>query len=400
LVVARRAATWVRARDSAAGNASMNVKAFIPLVAGLCVGGFALKMGLSTLQKAKGTQGPTQQIWAAAANIPRGAEITAELLKPMKFPEELIPVGSFRDKEQLIGRVPHIEAPAGLPILENMLTPPGTPTGVRVPSGYRAVAVKIDEGSGVDYHIEPGSRVDVVGFFQLQEAGKRETVARTLIENVEVAAVGARLSAAEEDGKGKNTRQIRAVTLLVRPDKVPVLHLAEQRGKIKLSMRGNEDGQEVGTGKPVTSEQLLGSPAPREPQPAPQPSAMVMVPVAPEPEPEPVDTSWAVQVYRGDRLEVVRFQDRSSRARVLPAPTTTDQRSAGRRSGTISGPGPAAAAAPANPVLPVSAPPPPKANPAASFFASLFKPNGTPERLPEPEPLDEPEDQEPEEPTE
>ena len=325
----------------------MNVKAFIPLIAGLCIGGFALKVGLDTLKKAKGAQTETAQIWAAKVDIPRGIAISAEMLSPVDFPQKLVPAGAFPNKDKLIGRVPRIEAPAGLPVLAGMLSPLGTPTGVSVPPGYRAVAVKIDEGSGVDYHLEPGSHVDVVGFFSIQSGGKRETVARTLMENVQVAAVGDRLSTAalnEEDAK--SNRSSRAVTLLVRPDKVPVLHLAEQRGKIKLSMRNHEDEGEVGACEPISDGELINPFAlaateqevqPAEAETSPQPSGMtgwlgglfgpkastdtpdepvakvVTPPVEPEP---PADPPWTVQVYRGDKLEVVQFQSAASRERV------------------------------------------------------------------------------------
>jgi Flp pilus assembly protein CpaB len=169
----------------------------------------------------------------------------------MKFPQELAPQGAVSDKEKIVGRVPHTGVPAGVPILDNMLLPPGVKAGIHVPPGFRAVAVKIDEGSGVDNHMQPGCRVDVVGYFTIKQSGKTETVARTIIENVEVAAVGQRLSpdapskSEGKDGKssssGKPEKPARAATLLVKPEQVPTLLLAEQKGEIKLSMRGLED---------------------------------------------------------------------------------------------------------------------------------------------------------------
>ncbi|MCH7870099.1 MAG: hypothetical protein IID33_00200, partial [Planctomycetes bacterium] len=72
--------------------------------------------------------------------------------------------------------------------------------------------------------------------------GRQETISRTLIENVEIAAVGARLNVAVEvDGKKRGVKPARAVTLFVKPDAVPRIHLAEQMGKIKLSMRNSDD---------------------------------------------------------------------------------------------------------------------------------------------------------------
>ncbi|MBL8879017.1 MAG: Flp pilus assembly protein CpaB [Phycisphaerales bacterium] len=246
----------------------MNVKAVVPLVAGLCIGGIALKMGLSSLQQAKGAQPNTVTLWALRADVPRGNAIDDSQLEARKFPANLVPAGAVTDKSQLTGRVLRTLAPAGVPVVESMLLPKDAKPGIWVKPGFRAVAVRIDESSGVDNHLEPGCRVDVVGYFSTRRSGKSEIIARTLIENVEVAAVGQRLTAAgevaEKGEAGKKTsstsaeKKVRAVTLLVKPEDVPSLHLAEQRGKIKLSMRG--EGEAIGSAKPrsVAEDEVLG----------------------------------------------------------------------------------------------------------------------------------------------
>lgn len=244
----------------------MKGKAIIPLVAGLCVGGLALKIGWSTLQKAQGAQPELAQAWASKEPLSRGVPITEAMLSSLKFPAQYLPPGSVKKKEDLVGRVPAMEAPAGLPIVESMLHPRGTPPGIFVPPGLRAVAVKIDESSGVDYHIEPGAHVDVVGYFMTRRDSKQEIVARTLIENVEVAAVGQKLQpgAGEQTDKSGKAKPARAVTLLVKPEFVPKLHLAEQRGKIKLSLRNEieSDGDRVATN--TTEDDILGAPPPKQ----------------------------------------------------------------------------------------------------------------------------------------
>ncbi|HOO16800.1 MAG TPA: Flp pilus assembly protein CpaB [Phycisphaerae bacterium] len=317
----------------------MNVKSFVPLIAGLCIGGLALKIGVSTLQRAKGAPSATVQLWAPAAIVPRGTQITAEMLKAVQFPKDLVPPAAVREKDKLIGRVPHVDVPADLPILEPMLLPPGSPAGVHVPPGLRAVAVKVDEGSGVDFHLEPGCHVDVIGYFQTQDGNRRETIARTLIEDVQVAAVGARISPAGTETEGKTSRPARAVTLLVKPDAVPILHLAEQRGKIKLSMRGADDAQEIGPGRTVSDSELLAGPAKgahndqkdkEQSGPvggwlsklfarSPEPAEAAAEPAAPAPAavpPAPANPPWVVQVYRGNQVETIQFQSRDSRERV------------------------------------------------------------------------------------
>ncbi len=316
----------------------MNGKALIPLVAGLAIGGFALWIGVQTLRGVQGAQKPvrTAEVWVARETIPRGAEITAEMVQPMPFPANLLPKSAITDKSNLVGRVPRVDAPGGLPILEEMLLVRGARPGIFVKSGYRAVAVKIDESSGVDYHLQPGCFVDVVGSFPVRRDGQQETLARTVVENVEVAAVGPRISAADsrdENEKGNNNRQVRAVTLFVRPEDVPKLLLAEQRGKIKLSLRADSDSSRelLGT-HPVSDLDLTGERAEQESDlaktgsslletirnffnPPPPPPPPVIAPPPPPPIEVP-DESWEVVVYRGDARETMKFKDQNSREQV------------------------------------------------------------------------------------
>lgn len=321
----------------------MNGRALIPLIVGLGIGGFALKIGIDKLQAAKGAQTATVTVWAAAADIPRGNEIREPMLKPLPFPAKLVPAGAFRDedKQTLLGRVPRVDAPAGLPLLDGNLMPPGQIGRIHVPLGYRAVGVKIDEGSGVDFHLEPGCRVDVVGCFTIKRNNKQEKVARTIIENVEVAAVGPRLSSVDVGQEGKAARPPRAVTLLITPEKVKDLHLAEQQGKIKLCRRNINDSGSIRDSEPISIGELidptLAGPEDTKDQTAPQgkspdggflaklggmwsPSQTSDTSTEPAPPvvaPAPVAVpAWYVFVYRGGKSEIVPFKDRYSRERI------------------------------------------------------------------------------------
>ncbi len=323
----------------------MNAKALIPLIAGLGIAGLAAKLGLDYVNKAKGSPVKTVQLWAPVQDVPRGVAVTEAVLKPVPFPARLAPRGALTDKKQIVGRVPHTGCPAGLPILDSMLLPPGERPGLRVPPGYRAVAVKIDESSGVDNHLEPGCHVDVVGVFSIRRNGRNETLAKTLIEDVEVAAVGPRLAPASpapagKEGGKKTTRRERpprAVTLLVKPDQVPILHLAEQRGRIKLAMRGlsdtgrnyraaqiDEEALIEGTEQDAGVQEdpgdlagklggllagLLGKHEQDDPEP-PSAAAVVQQPPQPASPPQP---RWVMVVFNGDERQMFGWMDMNSR---------------------------------------------------------------------------------------
>lgn len=247
----------------------MNVKAVVPLVAGIGIAGLAAKLGFDYVKKA-GAAPKMVQLWTPTQDVSRGTMIAESLLQPLSFPANAVPKGALTDPKKIVGRVPHTGAPAGLPLLDSMLLPPGARPGIRVPDGLRAAAVKVDESSGVDNHLQPGDRVDVIGYFSTRRDNKTQITARTILENVEVAAVGARISPdaptpkeSEEKSKSGKTnaskeKPARAVTLLVKPQQIPTLHLAEQRGKIKLAMRGVADESLGREHEFATEEGVLG----------------------------------------------------------------------------------------------------------------------------------------------
>ena len=184
----------------------MNPKAFIPLIAGLAIGGFALKVGLDTLQKARGAPTETTLVWTAKTDIPRGTAVTEEMIDSIKLPKNALPGNVFTEKDEIIGRVARVDTAKGVWLLKDSLLPEGQLARVQVPPGYRAIAVRIDESSGVDYHLEPGCRVDVMGYFTVREHGRQDTMARTILEDVELAAVGPRISAVMGEGEEKSNR--------------------------------------------------------------------------------------------------------------------------------------------------------------------------------------------------
>ncbi|QOJ14662.1 MAG: Flp pilus assembly protein CpaB [Planctomycetia bacterium] len=318
----------------------MNAKAIIPLVAGLVVGGLALKMGFTKLNSASGAQVQMVSIWAARADIPRGTAIDETMLQALPFPAKSMPQGAFKetDKEKLLARVARIGAPANLPILDSMLLAPGEQAGIFVPDGFRAVAVKVDESSSVGRHLVPGSRVDVVGFFNVRTRdGKTETLSRTIIENVEVAAVGERISAdpSPNDAAGKQSKNstqnkpAAAVTLLVKPEQVPVLHLAEQQGKLKLSMRSKSDevasaAQRIYKGDDLTGESRKSespmfanalaaffSGANKQPAAQPQPT-LPPDGIAPPSAAVKPSFQWVMKIVNGGKQEVLGWRDMNS----------------------------------------------------------------------------------------
>jgi Flp pilus assembly protein CpaB len=145
--------------------------------------------------------------------------------------------------DEAVGRVTAKAIPQRVAVLKSMLAPEGTPPGMvgRIPAGYRAVAVKIDEATSVAYQVKPGDWVDVIVVMDIATSarGRKETIAEVILQNVQVGAIGRGADKPGGESTGK-VKPAKSATLFVPEDEVPKLHLAATRGKITLSLRGED----------------------------------------------------------------------------------------------------------------------------------------------------------------
>jgi pilus assembly protein CpaB len=295
------------------------------MVLGLGVGFVALKVFVNVLQKAKGS--PTEQVSMVCANtnIEPTLEITDSMVEVRRVTKDSFPETGFHDKSEVLGRVTTWPIPKGMPIAAMQLAPKGTPPGmaVRIEEGYRAVAVKIDESAGVAGWIKPGSRVDVVALLASPDRTRgNQSISKVILQNIQVLAVG------QEIGKAGDTAAAvtNTVTLLVSPNDVPKIHLAETKGKLRLAMRGQKDDSVArdylttdndllsfgSTGNSVSKEShssLLGSIFGGQDKVDANQTDKDKQPVAVAAA-KPVPTeSWTVEVYKGPtEVETVKFE--------------------------------------------------------------------------------------------
>jgi Flp pilus assembly protein CpaB len=162
----------------------------------------------------------------------------------------------------------------------------------RIPLGFRAVSVKIDEVTAAGYQIQPGDWVDVIVVMDIDTGNnrKKETIAEVILQHVQVAAVGQGTNPSEQEGASTKVKPAKSATLLVPEAEVPKLHLAGTRGKLTLAMRGEDDVVSEMPAKALGSEVLkfFGEPAPT-PAPAPAPPVLATrLPTVNEPEPHSV----------------------------------------------------------------------------------------------------------------
>lgn len=235
----------------------MKRKAIIPLVLGLGIGLFTVKLAVDTIRKAQAASKTAQtvKVVRATQDIRPYEQISPEMVEVVETTESIFVPASdrFDTVDVVIGRVAKKAIPERTPVLGSMLAPEGTKPGLigRIPPGFRAVSVKIDEVTGVAYQIRPGDWVDVCVVMDINAADGRgkDTISEVILQNVQVAAIGHTTDVDATD-QGTKVKPAKSATLFVRDEDVPKLHLASTRGKISLAMRG--DDQQV-TQAPATA---------------------------------------------------------------------------------------------------------------------------------------------------
>ncbi len=236
----------------------MKSRAIIPLLVGLGIGLFAVKSFLGVLKKARGSgSAETVAVVRAKSNIAPTVELKEGMVETAQVPKTLVPQGAFSDPKKVVGRVTSGMVPAGAPVVPALLAPEGTLPGLssRVPEGYRAVAVQIDEIAGVAGWLKPGCRVDV-GI--VMGSSKNPSISKVILQNVEILAVGQTVKA-----DGAKASVTRSVTVLVTPEDATKLHLASTKGRLRLAMRNSADFEEPRP-KIVTIRDLLQDGAPKK----------------------------------------------------------------------------------------------------------------------------------------
>src|SRR5262245_32979048 len=182
---------------------------------------------------------PTQPVVVAAADLSLGAELKAEDLKTLNFPQGQAPEGTFAATSEIVGRGLIVSVVKGEPILPSKLAAKEAGAGLPpvIPDGMRAVSVRVNEVIGVAGYVLPGSRVDVITTVSPTNQ-MQDMTSKVVLANVLTLTAGTRMEQDQKDGKPV---QVTVVTLAVSPEQAERLALASTEGKIQLALRNPLD---------------------------------------------------------------------------------------------------------------------------------------------------------------
>jgi pilus assembly protein CpaB len=246
---------------------------------------------------------PGTDVLVAAGDIQVGARIEERDVRVARFPAAGLPAGVFSRRSQVLGRGVIIPISKGEFILPSKLAPENAGAGLPalIPPGMRAVSVRVNEVVSVAGFVGPGTRVDVL--LTGTPGGSTEPQTTTVLQNVAVIASGHTLER-NANGEAQNTP---VITLLASPEDAERVTLAQNEGKIQLSLRNPLDTHQ----DPVDAANAKGLYKGGTPPPPPRPVVHpVKQPKTEKPPPSP--SVLSVEVYQGDKKpDVVKFPEQS-----------------------------------------------------------------------------------------
>jgi pilus assembly protein CpaB len=203
---------------------------------------------------------PPAKLRYVAATMPltTGEVLKADEVNYIEWPASQPLEGAFSKTEDVVGRAVLYPVDKGQPVLGHSLLAPGAGFGLttRIPAGLRAIALKSDDVVGVAGFLFPGSRVDVLVTYRLNE--NPEPITATVLQDAQVVAVGHEI---QPDPKGK-PESVDVITILAKPDDAEKVVLASTQGTIHFVLRNAMDRAEA-SDPPVNLSQFAGGPSVR-----------------------------------------------------------------------------------------------------------------------------------------
>jgi pilus assembly protein CpaB len=181
----------------------------------------------------------TKTVVVAAADLNLGALLRPQDLQVIAWPSDAMPTGAFSDPKDVVGRGLVVPVAQHEPILPGKLAPLGAGAGLppTIPSGMRALSVRVNEVIGVAGYVLPGTRVDVVATINPTDR-HTDITSKVVLTNVLVLAAGTKI---ERDEQQNKPVAVNVVTLLVDPREAERLTLASTEGKVQLALRNPLD---------------------------------------------------------------------------------------------------------------------------------------------------------------
>jgi pilus assembly protein CpaB len=311
--------------------------------------GLVASIGISQVMNREGGGGvEMEQILVALMDIDIGTKLDAQNVKLEDWPKAKVPEGAVRKLDEVKDKFANARFFKGEPLHVNKISDTLSNIANKVPAGYRAMPVKVEDDT-VMKGISPGDRVDVMVFLKKNGLEITETGAFTILTNVRVFAINTNTERASE--AKSEASNFKTISLLVKPEHARELAVAGAMGKIMLTLRRPDEIDE-NAGEQVTPIQdILSGRTKLATEPTPvastsQPPAQgfkTFVEESKEDTAEAVPLAWKMEILTPSERKLFEW---ATDAKQLPTAETVLSSSSG------SGSSPTPVAAPSPPRAP------------------------------------------------
>jgi len=206
---------------------------------------------LKNVAVAEGPRKPlTTPVVVATTDMTFGTQIDPSHVKTVEYPNEALPTGFYSDVDSVLAQSTKVFLIQGEPVLASKLSAVGGGLSLRIPEEKRAMSLSVNEITGVNGFILPGDRVDVLVTID-NAKGSNVAVTKTILQNVEVLAAGAKT-----ETRRNHQITVQTVTMLVDQEGAEALSLGMHQGEVNLVLRNPMDQVIVKT-KPTDTKKVL-----------------------------------------------------------------------------------------------------------------------------------------------
>jgi pilus assembly protein CpaB len=232
-----------------AANVSRRERALVVAVAGF---GIALMLGVIAItnfksdanarmgmNSASGFDPSKQLVYSLARPVRAGERVTIDNVAQVSWGRNEIPRDAVMVAQEVDGMFAKADIPSGTALARSMFAREPSMVTLPVTPGNRAVAIEVDETSGIEGHALPGTRVDIVLTY-LENEG---LTSKIIVQNARILSAGGDTRAASQIDQqiGTVRRSARTITLDVGVKDALEIQTARQLGRLSLFMRSSED---------------------------------------------------------------------------------------------------------------------------------------------------------------
>jgi pilus assembly protein CpaB len=204
----------------------------------------------------------TVKVIVAAQDLRPGTILSAQTVAVREVPNAFLHEEAIRAERwgEFAGRVLARPLRSGEPVLlAHMAKDPSAGFSAQLADGMRALTFPVDEESSIAGMLAPGDRIDL--FFTTTHGN--ETTTLPLLANVQVIATGMRTLTNEHHPEVQGQRHYRTVTVLVTPQDAAKITLAQDAGKLTITLRRPLDEAPLTLSRITKQHLLFGEPTTR-----------------------------------------------------------------------------------------------------------------------------------------